>query len=108
MLVEVSPQLQALLQDRLPQARYLESINNSHKDLHEDSPLTVTDYLEYVDKTTGFTPLLAAVFYHKERCARLVRDAGISQCQCILQTRAHSDSQQKSWHACKPVDMLTS
>ena len=82
MLVDSSPRL-ALLQDRLPQARYLESILKIRQDLHEGTPPTVAGYLEYVDKTTGFTPLLAAVFYHTEQCARLVKDADIAQCKCV-------------------------
>ena len=116
MLVDSSPRLQALLQDRMPQARSLENIHKSQQDLHEGLPLSVADYLEYVDKTTGLTPLLAAVLYHREQCARLVRDAGIPHCQCILPIRTTKQSTkqvtkkiwQSFWHSGKTHGVLTS
>jgi hypothetical protein len=60
--------VQVLLQDSLPRARL-------HEDYQKDEatpPVSLTDYLEYVDKKTGFTPLLAAVFWHRTQAARLV------------------------------------
>lgn len=60
--------LQALLEDILPV-----DLHHSQQDLGTGSYRTATDYLEYVDKDTGFTPLLAAVHYHRGHCAKLVR-----------------------------------
>ena len=66
--------VQALLQDLLPVTKHLHNVHQSQQGLQEGTYLTATDYLEYVDKQTGFTPLLAAVFNHREQCAKLVRN----------------------------------
>ncbi|KAL0020903.1 hypothetical protein WJX77_009182 [Trebouxia sp. C0004] len=65
-------ELQVLLQDSLPRARL-------HGDYQKDEtaqPVSLTDYLEYVDKQTGFTPLMAAVFWHRTQAARLLLEHG--------------------------------
>lgn len=67
------PFLQALLQDILPASNHLQDLHHSQQDLSKRPYPTAADYLEYVDKQTGFTPLLAAVRYHRGQCAKLVR-----------------------------------
>lgn len=59
---------QGLLQDRLSAIRLL----GDQKGQHTLQSVTVADYLEYVDARTGFTPLLAAIFYHNIEAAKLV------------------------------------
>ena len=61
--------VQALLQNKLPEARLLEECQKG-----QDTPhcRIAADYLEHVDIKTGFTPLLAAVFWHRAQAARLV------------------------------------
>ena len=60
--------VQTLLQNKLTEARLLECQKG------QDTPrcCIAADYLEHVDVKTGFTPLLAAVFWHRAQAARLV------------------------------------
>ena len=64
--------LQALLQDLLPVAEQPQDAYGSQQDTDKGTHPTMADYLEFVDKQTGLTPLLAAVFHHREACAKLV------------------------------------
>lgn len=59
---------QGLLQDKLSAIRLL----GDQKGQHTTQSVTVADCLEYVDALTGFTPLLAAIFYHNMEAAKLV------------------------------------
>ncbi|KAL0018862.1 hypothetical protein WJX79_001589 [Trebouxia sp. C0005] len=65
-------ELEVLLQDSLPRAR----LHGDYQKLEATQPVSLTDHLEYVDKQTGFTPLLAAVFWHRTQAARLLLEHG--------------------------------
>ncbi|KAA6424831.1 MAG: hypothetical protein FRX49_05005 [Trebouxia sp. A1-2] len=60
------------LEDSLPRAR----LHGDYQKLEATQPVSLTDHLEYVDKQTGFTPLLAAVFWHRTQAARLLLEHG--------------------------------
>lgn len=69
------PALQVLLHEHLPHGRvyqYQDGFQDSHSDI---SGVSSSDLLEYVDKSSGFTPLIAAIYYHKKTAVELVSQA---------------------------------
>lgn len=63
--------LQGLLQENLPHAWHQpqEGLQDTRSDC---SGFGNTELLEYVDKASGFTPLIAAIYYHKKAAVELV------------------------------------
>lgn len=62
--------MQALLQEHLPDGKLWHQLQDSHSDI---SSASSSDLLEYVDKASGFTPLIAAIYYHKNAAVELVK-----------------------------------
>ena len=61
--------MQALLKEHLPNGKLWHQLQDSHSDI---SGTSSPDLLEYVDKASGFTPLIAAIYYHKNAAVELV------------------------------------
>lgn len=65
--------LQVLLQEHLPNGKVWHQHQDGLQDSRSDSSgASSSDLLEHVDKASGFTPLIAAIYYHKKAAVELV------------------------------------
>lgn len=65
--------LQVLLQEHLPNGKVWHQYQDGLQDSRSDSSgASSSDLLEHVDKASGFTPLIAAIYYHKKAAVELV------------------------------------